>query len=52
MKGAYVAIGYSYAEGGDPDYSARRIEADNKMYDEKRRFYSDMNDRRRSMPEI
>ena len=47
-KGVYVAIGYSFAEGGDPDYDARRTEADRKMYDEKRAFYSDGHDRRRS----
>ena len=47
-KGIYVAIGYSYADGGDSDYNARRSEADNRMYDEKRRFYSNGNDRRRS----
>ncbi len=46
-KGVHVAIGYSYADGGDPDYKARRTEADNRMYDEKRAFYSDGNDRRR-----
>ena len=49
-KGVHVAIGYSYADGGDPDYKARRTEADNRMYDEKRAFYSDGNDRRRSRP--
>ncbi|MBR5337451.1 MAG: diguanylate cyclase [Lachnospiraceae bacterium] len=46
-KGVYVAIGYSYAEGGDPDYNARRAEADDRMYEEKRRFYRDEHDRRR-----
>ena len=46
-KGVHVAIGYSYADGGDTDYKARRTEADNRMYDEKRAFYSDGNDRRR-----
>lgn len=46
-KSVYVAIGYSFAEGGDPDYNARRAEADRKMYDEKRAFYSDGHDRRR-----
>ena len=49
-KHAYVAIGYSYAEGGDPDYNARRTEADNNMYDEKRKFYSNANDRRKMDP--
>ncbi|MBO4901715.1 MAG: sensor domain-containing diguanylate cyclase [Lachnospiraceae bacterium] len=47
-KGANVAIGYSFAEAGDPDYNARRAEADGKMYDEKREFYRDANDRRRT----
>ena len=47
-RGAHVAIGYSFADGGDPDYNARRAEADNRMYDEKRDFYRDGNDRRRS----
>ncbi|MBR4529947.1 MAG: diguanylate cyclase [Lachnospiraceae bacterium] len=37
----HVAIGYSYAEAGDADFNARRIEADNRMYDEKRRFHRD-----------
>lgn len=46
-KGVYVAIGSSYADGGDKDYGARRTEADRKMYDEKRAFYSDGHDRRR-----
>ena len=47
-NGARMAIGYSFAEGGDPDYNARRLEADNKMYEEKRDFYRDGNDRRMS----
>ena len=47
-KGAYVAMGYSFADGGGADYNAMRAEADKKMYDEKRRFYSAGNDRRRS----
>ncbi len=46
-KGHHVAIGYSYTENGDPDYNSRRIEADNRMYDEKREFYRDDKDRRR-----
>ena len=46
-KGFHVAIGYSYAENGDPDYNARKLEADNRMYDEKREFYRNDNDRRR-----
>ena len=46
-KGYHVAIGYSFAPGGDPDYNAHKIEADNRMYDAKRRFYSEGNDRRR-----
>ena len=50
-KGAHVAIGSSYAEGGDPNYQTRRTEADSKMYEEKRRFYRDGNDRRRPRPE-
>ena len=40
-KHMHVAIGYSYAETGDDDFNARRIEADNRMYDEKRRFHGD-----------
>ncbi len=50
-KGAYVAIGYSFADGGDSDYNARRAEADKKMYNEKREFYRDGHDRRRSLQE-
>ncbi len=50
-KGAHVAVGYSFADGGDPDYNAMRVEADRKMYDEKRRFYRDGNDRRRPQRE-
>ncbi len=46
-KGYQVAIGYSFAEKGDPDYKSRKLEADNRMYDEKREFYRDGNDRRR-----
>ncbi|MBO4899813.1 MAG: sensor domain-containing diguanylate cyclase [Lachnospiraceae bacterium] len=46
-EGGHVAIGYSYAHDGDPDYDSRKIEADNRMYDEKRKFYSAGNDRRR-----
>ncbi len=38
-KSLYVSIGYSYADSGDPDYNSRRIQADNRMYDEKREFY-------------
>ncbi len=47
-KGYYVAIGISYAEGGDPDYHKHKTEADNKMYEEKRRFYNDDKHDRRS----
>ena len=47
-KGAQVAIGFSFADGGDPDYNARRTEADKKMYEEKREFYRDVNDRRKA----
>ena len=50
-KGARLAIGYSFADGGDPDYNARRREADNKMYDEKRRYYRGDNDRREKITE-
>ena len=49
-KGAHLAVGSSFAEGGDPDYNARRIEADDKMYEEKRAYYSDGNDRRGVRP--
>ena len=47
-KGVNMAIGYSFADGGDPDYNARRLETDNKMYEEKRNFYRGENDRRTS----
>ena len=47
-KGIHVAIGCSFADGGDPDYGARKAEADQRMYDEKRAFYREGNDRRRS----
>ncbi|MCR5357124.1 MAG: sensor domain-containing diguanylate cyclase [Lachnospiraceae bacterium] len=46
-KGHYVAMGYSYATDGDPDYRSRKVAADNKMYDEKRKFYHSDKDRRR-----
>ena len=46
-RGFHVALGYSYVQDGDPDYNTRKIEADNRMYDEKRRFYSNDKDRRR-----
>ena len=46
-KGVRMAIGYSFAEGGDPDYKDRMLEADNRMYEEKRKFYSEGNDRRK-----
>ena len=49
-NGANVAIGRSYAEDGDPNYNAYRIKADNSMYDEKREFYRDAKDRRRTRP--
>ena len=49
-QGIHVAVGYSYAEEGDPDYNSRRIEADNRMYDEKREYYRDGRDRRRALP--
>ena len=47
-NGYHVAIGYSFAPSGDPDLKARKIEADNRMYDEKREFYKDDKDRRRN----
>lgn len=47
-KGHYVALGYSYADDGDPNYRSRKIEADNRMYDEKREFYRDDKDRRKT----
>lgn len=40
-NGVQVSIGYSYAEAGDADYEAHRIDADNKMYVEKRKYYGD-----------
>ncbi len=46
-KGYHVALGYSYSGGGDPDYNAHKLEADNKMYEEKREYYRTSNDRRR-----
>ena len=46
-KNIHVAIGISFAQFPDPDYNSRKIEADKRMYEEKRRFYSDSNDRRR-----
>jgi diguanylate cyclase (GGDEF)-like protein len=46
-RGCHVAIGYTYVQDGDPDYNARKIEADNRMYDEKRKFYSNEKDRRK-----
>lgn len=45
-KGAHVAIGYSFADAGDPDYNAHRVDADNRMYDEKREYYRGGHDRR------
>lgn len=51
QSGANVAIGCSYTENGDPNYNARRIEADNRMYYEKRAFYRDGKDRRKARPE-
>ncbi|MCR5303568.1 MAG: hypothetical protein K6E33_03320, partial [Lachnospiraceae bacterium] len=46
-KGHYVSVGFTYADNGDPDYNSRRIEADNRMYDDKREFYRDKRDRRK-----
>ncbi len=43
-----VSVGISYAEGGDHDYGAHFKEADNRMYNEKRKFYSGKKDRRHS----
>ena len=48
-QGINVALGYAFADGGDPDYQSLRIKADNRMYDEKREFYKDDKDRRRSI---
>ena len=45
-KSIYVAIGYSYADGGDPDHAALRTLADNRMYEDKKEFYRH-NERRR-----
>ncbi|MBR4515539.1 MAG: diguanylate cyclase [Lachnospiraceae bacterium] len=47
-KSVYVAIGYSYAQGGDPDYRTHKLAADNKMYDEKKEFYRNNRDRRKA----
>ena len=47
QKGIQVAVGFSYAAGGDPDYNKHRIDADNRMYEEKRKFYSEGHDRRK-----
>ena len=48
QKGIQVAVGFSYAAGGDPDYNKHRIDADNRMYEEKRKFYSEGHDRRKA----
>ncbi|MBR5406812.1 MAG: sensor domain-containing diguanylate cyclase [Lachnospiraceae bacterium] len=50
-KGYHVAVGYSYAKDGDPDYNSLKIEADNRMYDEKREYYSSGHDRRKAQAE-
>ena len=47
QKGIHVAIGGSFAQYGDKDYNSRKMEADKRMYDEKREFYRDDNDRRK-----
>ncbi|MCR4764459.1 MAG: diguanylate cyclase [Lachnospiraceae bacterium] len=47
-KGHHVAVGSSYAAGGDADYNAHRLEADNRMYEEKRAYYRAGNDRRKA----
>ena len=46
QQGIHVAMGGSFAQFGDKDYNSRKMEADKRMYDEKRRFYRDANDRR------
>lgn len=46
QKGIHVALGGSFAQYGDKDYNSRKMEADKRMYDEKRQFYRDANDRR------
>lgn len=53
-KGIHVAMGGSFAQYGDKDYNSRKIEADKRMYDEKREYYRDNNDRRGhgSLPEM
>ena len=38
-KGYHVALGYSYSKGGDPDYNSHKLDADNRMYEEKREYY-------------
>ncbi len=46
QQGIHVALGGSFAQFGDKDYNSRKMEADQRMYEEKRRFYRDANDRR------
>ncbi|MCR4908427.1 MAG: sensor domain-containing diguanylate cyclase [Lachnospiraceae bacterium] len=46
QQGIHVALGGSFAQFGDKNYNSRKMEADQRMYDEKRRFYRDANDRR------
>ncbi len=46
QQGIHVALGGSFAQQGDEDYNSHKMEADQRMYEEKKRFYRDANDRR------
>ncbi|MCR5675228.1 MAG: sensor domain-containing diguanylate cyclase [Lachnospiraceae bacterium] len=39
-NGIHAAVGASYAAAGDADCSAHRLEADNRMYEEKRAYHA------------
>ncbi|MBR6380985.1 MAG: diguanylate cyclase [Lachnospiraceae bacterium] len=39
-RNRHAAIGTSFARAGDADYHRHKTEADNRMYEDKRRFYS------------
>ncbi len=43
-KGYHLAIGFSYSGGGDSDIRKHKLEADDKMYEEKRKYYRDAGD--------
>ena len=50
QQGVHVALGGSFTQYGDKDYNSRKMEADQRMYAEKRRFYRNANDRRGRQP--